>query len=573
MTIRGNNLMETTNVNNNRASTYTASRRPSVHGVSLAGTENALLAERFFKGDILYLGKMLRYACPLLQQCIGRERHRKEALQLAHLMDIISNMSSCSSIPELLKVSEEHIKSLIEAEHCEIINFEGKNRNQISCHSESAVKARCTIRDRKKSSLSIPLLSTSSVVGVLEVTRAQSLFSDFDELLLGGVVKYLAITLENSYVIENLNNSTKRVTAMLEVCKQVAGETLKFEALRTSIMEHARRLVNADRATLYTVDWQRKTLTADLGSRVVTMPVNQGIAGTVALTGESLNIKNAYEDARFNQKVDLKCGYRTQSILTTPVKYDGTVVAVAQLVNKKNPDGTTTHFDTNDELTLDTFGAFAGISLKISEQYKQQIREKARLKTMLDAVVGMAEIDIREDIETFSCNIMHHAKSLLRADRASLFLLDKENGQLCSFLTDQTGGEIRFPLGKGIAGEAARTGRLLNIPDAYKDKRFNTDQDRARGYHTKSMLACPVKNGDEVLAIMQLINKEGGLAFDPEDEETIQYFSALSGMTIRNAQMYKFTEESREELSSVLSALNSTSSMKKRMFFIFIFIV
>ncbi len=31
----------------------------------------------------------------------------------------------------------------------------------------------------------------------------------------------------------------------------------------------------------------------------------------------------------------------------------------------------------------------------------------------------------------------------------------------------------RFPIGKGIAGHVALTGETLNVPDVYKDDRFN----------------------------------------------------------------------------------------------------
>lgn len=32
---------------------------------------------------------------------------------------------------------------------------------------------------------------------------------------------------------------------------------------------------------------------------------------------------------------------------------------------------------------------------------------------------------------------------------------------------------VRFSIEKGIAGQVARTGEVLNIPDAYADPRFN----------------------------------------------------------------------------------------------------
>ena len=59
-----------------------------------------------------------------------------------------------------------------------------------------------------------------------------------------------------------------------------------------------------------------------------------GIAGQVALTGEVLNIEDAYSDPRFNRTVDQLTGYHTHSILCMPIFIRGSVIGVVQMVNK-----------------------------------------------------------------------------------------------------------------------------------------------------------------------------------------------------------------------------------------------
>ena len=47
------------------------------------------------------------------------------------------------------------------------------------------------------------------------------------------------------------------------------------------------------------------------------------------------------------------------------------------------------------------------------------------------------------------------------------------------------------------------------------DNRFNPDVDLKSGYRTKSVLCFPIQNSrDEVIAVIQLINKLSGLGFD-----------------------------------------------------------
>lgn len=68
----------------------------------------------------------------------------------------------------------------------------------------------------------------------------------------------------------------------------------------------------------------------------IVIPFGVGIAGTVAQTKNTVNIKNAYEDPRFNSEIDQKTGYKTKNILSMPIcNYEGDVIGVAQIINKK----------------------------------------------------------------------------------------------------------------------------------------------------------------------------------------------------------------------------------------------
>lgn len=66
---------------------------------------------------------------------------------------------------------------------------------------------------------------------------------------------------------------------------------------------------------------------------------------------------------------------------------------------------------------------------------------------------------------------------------------------------------MNIPSGVGIAGYVARTGKVVNIPNAYEDERFNRDVDKATGYHTKTILCLPVMYEGNIVAVAQLINK------------------------------------------------------------------
>jgi adenylate cyclase len=126
----------------------------------------------------------------------------------------------------------------------------------------------------------------------------------------------------------------------------------------------------------------------------------------------------------------------------------------------------------------------------------------------------------------------------LNADRASLFLVDEAKGELWSKVARDVGGEIfeiRIPLGKGIAGAVAASGKTLNIPDAYRDSRFEPAVDRSSGYRTKTVLCVPLFDSESrVFGVAQLLNKAGGGPFDIADEGRFREFMASMGLILES---------------------------------------
>ena len=131
----------------------------------------------------------------------------------------------------------------------------------------------------------------------------------------------------------------------------------------------------------------------------------------------------------------------------------------------------------------------------------------------------------------------HKLSVLLNADRASLFLVDGD--ELVLKVADKLDemGEIRIPLGSGIAGAVAQSGEAIRIADAYADPRFNPEVDRQTGYRTKSLLTLPIKNAHgEVFAVAQLLNRRDGQPFDAHDEDRFAGFIRSIGVILETQQ-------------------------------------
>lgn len=116
-------------------------------------------------------------------------------------------------------------------------------------------------------------------------------------------------------------------------------------------------------------------------------------------------------------------------------------------------------------------------------------------------------------VEMVLKRIMDEAKSLLGAEVASVFLVDRENREMYSTV-NSTGSELRIPFDSGVAGHVAASREPVIIPDAYADARFNTDVDRATGFKTNNILCVPIRAAKAgIIGVAQLINKIPGGVF------------------------------------------------------------
>ena len=149
----------------------------------------------------------------------------------------------------------------------------------------------------------------------------------------------------------------------------------------------------------------------------------------------------------------------------------------------------------------------------------QEITDEA--VRFLDATRLATDSEFQAMLEQSQYAITRKLAQLLNAERSSLFLVDRPTQTLLLRVTEGLAErqEIRIPIGSGIAGAVAASGKAERIVDAYQDPRFNPDVDKMFGYHTRSILCLPMfDRRGEVFAVAQLLNRRDGQAFSEADE-------------------------------------------------------
>jgi phosphoserine phosphatase len=140
------------------------------------------------------------------------------------------------------------------------------------------------------------------------------------------------------------------------------------------------------------------------------------------------------------------------------------------------------------------------------------------------------------DLTTMLSEVVDSARTVLQADRGTVFLYDKKADELeMKVGTDMD--TIRFPATQGIAGQCVQTREIINVPDCYEDPRFNPEFDRKSGYRTRCMLTLPLIDHDgSMVGVLQLLNKKDGV-FDAEDEWVAAALAAQCAVALHRVQM------------------------------------
>jgi HD-GYP domain-containing protein (c-di-GMP phosphodiesterase class II) len=148
---------------------------------------------------------------------------------------------------------------------------------------------------------------------------------------------------------------------------------------------------------------------------------------------------------------------------------------------------------------------------------------------------------------------------VLHAERSSLFLVDLERGELYSVIAQQE-EEIRFPVGKGVAGAVVSSGESILVPEAYADPRFNPEVDQKTGFRTRSLIASPLRNRrGEILGVAQVLNRVDGRPFDEEDRDLLEALCSVAAVAIETVQLY---EEQRKASEAVITGFLTALEMR-----------
>jgi len=173
------------------------------------------------------------------------------------------------------------------------------------------------------------------------------------------------------------------------------------------------------------------------------------------------------------------------------------------------------------------------------------------------------------DVDELLIRISEEAQNVARAEAASVMLFDEPTQELY-FRTalgdsgdqDALKREVRLSLDQGIAGATAKSRTSINVSNAKDDPRFFKQADVASDFDTRSLLAVPMIDHEQLVGVLEVVNKHDGGTFTSLDVRVLEIFGALAAAEVVSARLIE--EKLRNErLAAIGQAVTGLSHYTK----------
>jgi len=167
--------------------------------------------------------------------------------------------------------------------------------------------------------------------------------------------------------------------------------------------------------------------------------------------------------------------------------------------------------------------------------------DRARLRLLHELGRAFAA---RTDLDELCRVVTRECASVLRAEGASILLLDPETNELFFPYVANTDPDaaarlrrLRFPADQGIAGHTLTHGQAVRVDDTTADGRFYGGIDQHSGVMTHSVLAAPLRSERGTIGVLQVVNRLDGHTFSDDDLEFLEALAGSVAVAVENARL------------------------------------
>jgi len=327
---------------------------------------------------------------------------------------------------------------------------------------------------------------------------------------------------------DTLRAQLGRAESRLGLFREMANRlrsSMRHEEIARNLAKSVQQVMEAEASAIYLVEREGDHLVTwihtDTATREIRLAMGEGIAGWVALNGNSVNIKDAYRDDRFQRQFDEASGFRTRSVLCQPLReLGGRVIGVVQVINKTSGD----YFTVEDELTLGTVNALVSAVIYSNNSYIELLDNKMALEeTESELRASLAHLNLvfelqqqitgARDAEAIVGVIAERMARTFDCRGVSIFLLDGAASQEYTWTEDpahidrlvRTSRTWDSTVRDGVI--ASGKPRLIHPPSTSNELIGSAGRKRAATDVIESMLVVPLTDGDRIFGALELVNR------------------------------------------------------------------
>ena len=174
------------------------------------------------------------------------------------------------------------------------------------------------------------------------------------------------------------------------------------------------------------------------------------------------------------------------------------------------------------------------------DQNMNEEKLSEQLQRLLMSIAASGRAVLPGSNDALLNSIVEAAARIFGAAAASILLVNEEE-QVLEFKVAYSPSDsgligTKFPLDKGIAGYVVMTGQPIATSNVNQDARFDRDFAKSTGYVPNSILATPLRSGDRIIGVMEVLDKIDAASFGVQDMELMGMFAQQAALAIDQSQ-------------------------------------
>jgi len=416
-----------------------------------------------------------------------------------------------------------------------------------------------------KSELSVPVTFRGDVIGVLDVqSDVRDAFSRNDVNILEMLADMLANSITNARIYTEAKEREAALSVLDRISKQISYR-LEPSVVLDQVARDATALLKAEKAMVGLVDEKANEIRWVSPYRIerekikgLAFKADMGVTGR-ALKSLKVEIANEYSADTDASERDAEV-FDIKSLIVAPMIIEGRGIGVINVYNKENGG----QFTKSDSLFLSSLADHAAIALENANLVSSLNQRVHSQLALLETALSM-----QRQVETTSVYelVANKLKDVVWNDEITFYRVDADKSLLVPVyskgpFTQEIMSDSSLPIGEGITGHVARTGRAELVNDTNSDPR--TVQIPGTPTESEAMMAIPLIEKERIIGVLAMY-RDGGPVFTETEFEIARLFASQASVAVENAELYRAREsmfaDSKRKVEQMAKVLDLTISV------------